>query len=137
MEKNFRFVYVCFYIYIYISTDSGHSKIPCASLGTGMLLSKPYLCTIFKQIDLILFSFVWISQVVYIIWTLKPVHDLRPAKEMAFLVPAPGFAFESHLVNWTIYDLTEQFSKLAPWSMHLPTVQSLQQRFVLVLSDLY
>ena len=56
---------------------------------------------------------------------------------MAFLVPAPGFAFENHLVNWTIYALTEQFSKLAPWSMHLPTVQSLQQRFVLVLSDLY
>ena len=55
---------------------------------------------------------------------------------MAFLVPAAGFAFEGHLSNWTIYDLKEQFSKLVPWNMHLTTVHFLQQRFVLVLSDL-
>ena len=78
-----------------------------------------------------------LSDVVYIIWTLKPVNDLRPANEMAFLVPAAGFAFEDHLSNWKIHDLKEQFSNLAPWNMHLPTVHFLQQRFVLVLSDLY
>ena len=55
---------------------------------------------------------------------------------MAFLVPAAGFAFEGHLINSTIYDLTEQFSKLTPWNMHLSTA-FLQQRFVMVLSDLY
>ena len=51
---------------------------------------------------------------------------------MAFLVPAAGFAFEGHLSNGKIYDLKKQFSKLAPWNMHLTTVH-----FVLVLSDLY
>ena len=68
---------------------------------------------------------------------LKLVNDLRPAKEMAFLVHAAGFALEGHLSNWTMYDLKEQFSKLAPWNMHLPTVHFLQQCFILVLSDLY
>ena len=33
--------------------DSGHSKMPCASSGTGMLLTKPYLGTVSKQIDLV------------------------------------------------------------------------------------
>ena len=56
---------------------------------------------------------------------------------MAFLVPAAGFAFEGHLSNWTIYDLKEQFSNLAPWNMHLPKHCFSQQCFVLVLSDLY
>ena len=56
---------------------------------------------------------------------------------MAFLVPAAGFAFEDHLSNWTIYDLKEQFSKLTPWNIHLLTVHFLQQRFVLIFSDLY
>ena len=56
---------------------------------------------------------------------------------MAFLLSAAGFAFEGQLNNWEIYDLKEQFLKLAPWNMHLPTVHFLQQRFVLVLSDLY
>ena len=51
--KNFRFVYLCFYIYM----DSSHSKMPCASSRTGMLLNKPYLGTVLKQIDLVLFFF--------------------------------------------------------------------------------
>ena len=29
--------------------------MPCASLGTGMLLTKPYLGTVLKQIDLVSF----------------------------------------------------------------------------------
>ena len=52
---------------------------------------------------------------------------------MAFLVHVTGFTFEGHLSNWKIYDLKEQFSKLAPWNMNLPTVH-----FVLFFfSDLY
>ena len=104
--------------------DSGHSKMPCANSGTGML-TKPYLDTV-SIWSRSFFPCTDLSQVVYIIWTLKPVNDLRPAKEMAFLMPAAGFAFESHLSNWTIYDLIEQFSKLAPWNMHLSTVDFLQ-----------
>ena len=68
---------------------------------------------------------------------MKPVNDSRPAKEMALLVHATCFTFEGHLGNWTIYNLTEQFSELAPWNIHLPTVHFLQQCFVLILSDLY
>ena len=68
---------------------------------------------------------------------MKPVNDLRLVKEIAFLVPAAGFAFEGHLSNWTIYDLKEQSSNLAPWNMHLPTVHFVQQCFVLVLYNLY
>ena len=56
---------------------------------------------------------------------------------MAFLALAAGFILAGHLSNWTIYDLKEQFSKLAPWNMHWPTVHFLQQRFVLVLSREY
>ena len=56
---------------------------------------------------------------------------------MAFLVSAAGVAFEGHFSNWTIYELKLQFLTLAPWNMHLPTVQFLQQCFFLVLSDLY
>ena len=37
--------------------DSGHSKMSCASSGTGMLLNKPYLGTVLKQIDLVSCSF--------------------------------------------------------------------------------
>ena len=55
---------------------------------------------------------------------------------MAFLLRAAGFTFEGHLSIWAIYDSKEQFSKLALWSMHWPTVL-LQQRFVLVLPDKY
>ena len=44
-------------MYRYISMDSGHSKIPCGSSGTGMLLNKQYLGTVLKQIDLISFFF--------------------------------------------------------------------------------
>ena len=36
--------------------DSGHSKMPCASSGTGML-SKPYQGIALKQIDLVSFFF--------------------------------------------------------------------------------
>ena len=54
---------------------------------------------------------------------------------MAFLVLAAGFAVGGHLSNWTIYDFKQQFSKLAPWNIHWPTVHFLQQRFVLVLSN--
>ena len=78
-----------------------------------------------------------LSQVVYIIWTLKPMNGLRPANEMAFLVPAASFAFEGHLSNWTIYNLKEQFLKFAPWNMQLSTFPFLQERIVLALSDLY
>ena len=52
---------------------------------------------------------------------------------MAFLVLATSFTFRSHLSNWTIYDLKGQFSNLAPWHMHWPTVHLLQQRFDLIL----
>ena len=45
--------------------------------------------------------------------------------------------FGGHLSIWTIYDLKQQLSKLAPWNMHWPTVHLLQQHFVLVLSDKY
>ena len=37
--------------------DSSHSKMLCASLGTGMFFTKPYLGTILKQIDLVSFFF--------------------------------------------------------------------------------
>ena len=30
-------------VYRFLSTDSDHSRMPCASMGTGMLLTKPYL----------------------------------------------------------------------------------------------
>ena len=54
---------------------------------------------------------------------------------MAFLVLAAGFTFGGHLSIWTIYELKQQFPKLAPWNMHWPTVHFLEQRFVLVLPD--
>ena len=56
---------------------------------------------------------------------------------MALLVHAAGFTFGGHLSNWTIYDLKQQFSKLAPWNMHWAIVHLLQQRFVLVPSNKY
>ena len=37
--------------------DSGHSKMPCASSATGILLTKPYVGTALKQIDLLSFFF--------------------------------------------------------------------------------
>ena len=42
---------------MYISIGYGYSKMPCASLGTDMLLNKLYLGTVLKQIDLISFFF--------------------------------------------------------------------------------
>ena len=40
---------------MYIFVDYADSKMPCASSGTGMLLTKPYLGTVLKQIDLVSF----------------------------------------------------------------------------------
>ena len=96
--------------------------------------------SVLKQIDLVSFFFPLYgslkqSDVVYIIWTLKPTNDLRPAHEMAFLVLAAGFTFASHLSNRTTYDLKEQFSNLSPWYMHWQTVHFLQLRLAFVLSD--
>ena len=101
------------------------------SISVGLRSDQKSICSrsFFPCMDL--------SQVVYNIWTLKPVDDLRPANEKVFWVPAAGFTFEGHINNWTIYDLKEQFSKLAPWNTYLPTVHFLQQRIVLVLSDLH
>ena len=48
-----------------------------------------------------------------------------------------GKSCSSQIVGPGHCDLKEQFSKLTPWNMYLPTVHFLQQRFVLVLSDLY
>ena len=56
---------------------------------------------------------------------------------MDFLVLTAGFTFGGHLSIWTNYDLKEQFSKLATWNVHWPTVHLLLQRFVLVLPDKY
>ena len=56
---------------------------------------------------------------------------------MAFLVLAAGFTFGGHLSIWTIYDSKRQLSKLAPWNMHRPTVNLLQQCFVFALPDKY
>ena len=56
---------------------------------------------------------------------------------VVFWVFAAGFTFGGHLSNWTIYDLKQQFSKLAIWNMHWPTIHFMQQRLVLVLCDEY
>ena len=45
---------MCMYVYMNMSMDSG-PKMPCASSGTGMLLTKPFLGTVLKQIDLVWF----------------------------------------------------------------------------------
>ena len=76
-----------------------------------MLLTKPYLGTPSKEIDLVslFFPLYGFLQVVYIIWTLKPVNDLTTANEMALLELAAGFTFVGHLDYWTICDLKEQF----------------------------
>ena len=50
---------------------------------------------------------------------------------MVFLVLAAGCAFVGHLSNPTIYDLKEQFSKLAPWNTHWQLF-TLLQRLALV-----
>ena len=54
---GYIYIYIYIYIYMYISMDSSHSKILCASSGTGMLLTKPYLGTVLKQFDLVLCFF--------------------------------------------------------------------------------
>ena len=110
---------VSIFIYVYISMDSSHSRRPCASSGTGMLLIEA------NRFGLVFFRFMDLSGVVYIIWTLKPVHDLRPPNEMAFLVLVSGFTFGGILSILKIYELKQQFPKLAPWNMHWPTVHLL------------
>ena len=58
-EKNFRFEYVSFYIYIYIYIYGSQSlkNAVCKLGGTGMLLNKPYLGTVSKQMYLVSFFF--------------------------------------------------------------------------------
>ena len=56
---------------------------------------------------------------------------------MAFLMLAAGFTFAGRPSIWTMYELKQQFLKLAPWDMNWPTVHLLQQRFVLLLPDKY
>ena len=56
--------------------------MPCASTGIGMLLTKRYLgCLDPYRIKSIWSRYIFpcmdLSPVVYIIWTLKPVNDLR------------------------------------------------------------
>ena len=43
---------------------SGHSKMPCASSGTGMLLNKPYIKYRIEsnRFGLVIFPLVWISR---------------------------------------------------------------------------
>ena len=83
--------------------------MPCASLETGVVDQNvgdlgPYWSksiwpgSFFPCMDL--------SDVVYIVWTLRPVNELRPVIEMAFLVLAAGITLAGHLSNWTIHDLT-------------------------------
>ena len=49
---------------------------------------------------------------------------------MALLVLAAGFTFGGHLSIWTIYELKQQFTKLAPWNMHWPTVHWILERYI-------
>ena len=84
--------------------DSGHSRMLCASTGTAMLLTIPcfgYLCPYWSKSiwSRSFFPCMDFSQVVYIIWTLKPVNDLRPANETAFLVFAAAFTLQETLVT--------------------------------------
>ena len=86
---------------MYIPMDSGHSKMSCASSVTGMLLNKPFLGTVLKKIDLVSFFFPLYGSLRHCLHYLNTEASKRvkTAKEMAFLVPAPGFAFEGHLSN--------------------------------------
>ena len=114
-EKFYVYLYIYIYIYIYIYrylfTNSGHSRMPCASSGTGILLTEPYLDPYWSKSiwSRSFFPCMDLLQVVYIIWTLKPVNDLRPANEIAFLLLAASFTFAGHLCYWTIDDLKEHF----------------------------
>ena len=85
----------------YIFMDSGHSRMPCASSGTGMLLTKPYLGPYWSKS-------IWsrpfspctnLSDVVYIIWTLKPVNNYRSANEIALLLLPASFVLGGLLVT--------------------------------------
>ena len=83
-------------------------------MGTDMLLTKPYLGYLgpYWKKSIWARSFLScmdLSEVVYIIRTLKPVNDLKTANQMIFLMLAAGFIFADHLSYWTIYDLKEQF----------------------------
>ena len=54
------YIYIYIYIYRYTFKDSSHLRMSCASSGTGMLLTKPYVGYL-DRFGLVLFSFVWIS----------------------------------------------------------------------------
>ena len=83
------------------------------------------------------FRFMDLSDVVYIISILKPVNDLRPPNEMALLVLVAGFTFGDHFSIWTIYELKQQFPKLAPWNMHCCSVTRFQKLVVKEIRKLY
>ena len=78
------------------------------------------LSSVLKQSDLVLFT---------------SFEHSRPANKMASLVLAADFTFGRHVSIWTSYDLKEQFSKLALWIMHWPTIHFLRQHFVFIPSD--
>ena len=101
--------------------DFSRSKMSCASSGTGMLSTKLYLGTVLKQIDLAPFFFPSYGSLASCLHYLNTEASkwFKTGKGNGFLGACGSFR---HLSNWTIYDLTEQFSKLAPWNMHLPTV---------------
>ena len=130
-----------YFIYIYI-----YPWIPVTQ--EGCLQAQGLVCcwsnltllrSLLKQIGLVSFFFYFmdLSDVVYIIWILKALNDFRLPNKMAFFMLAAGFTFGGHLSIWKIYELEQQFPKLAPWNMHSPTVHFFQQCFVLVLPDKY
>ena len=101
------YIYIYIYIYRFRSLKNAVCKLGDRYVVDQTILrhrnwSKSIWCRSF-------FPCMSLSQDVCIIWTLKPVNDLMPAKEMAFLVLAAGFAFERHLSYRTTYDLKEQF----------------------------
>ena len=95
--------------------------MPCAISGTGMLLTKREFGLNF--IVLLFFAFMDLCEVVYIIWTLKPVNDWTPAHEMAFSKISRDLrlvsSFEAILVRepFMFWIFKKQFSNLAPWNV--------------------
>ena len=105
------FIYIYKYIHGFRSLKTAVCKLEDWYIVDQTILRYRIETNLFGLI--LFFLCMDLLQVVYIIWTLKPVNDSRPANKMAFLVSTAGFAFEGHLSNWTIYDLKKQFSKLA------------------------
>ena len=88
----------------FLFKDSGQLSMPRANSGTCVMLTKPYLGFLdpywIKSIwSRSLFPCMDLSQVLYIIWTLRPVNDLIPGKKMAFLVLAAVSLLEGVLVS--------------------------------------